>query len=101
MNNKKNSRTLIIILAVISIGLLIFYAVSTIGTGSGGSDDMNGVANYGSEDSDSSQNGSFGGVTVVSGSDGIYTVTDDGTLEMDSIPNGSETPAGTASNSDS
>lgn len=89
MKNKGLVKTVIIILAVISIALMAFYAVKKLGdtSPSTGALTQGDIANYGQEESvdNSSSMDTDSYFTPTSGSD--ILISDNGTVEMDSIPN--------------
>lgn len=90
------TRLVIVLLAVICIVLVAVYITSTLSCGSAPSappSALDEIAGYGSQEEVGYQQ-DYGTAQVVSGSDGIYTVTDDATIEMDSIPNDAAPPSG-------
>lgn len=86
MKNQGLTKTIIIILAVVCIGLIALYAVKNLGddSPSTGAMTQGDIANYGQEESvDNSGGDTY--FTPSSGSD--ILISDNGTVEMDSIPN--------------
>lgn len=89
MKNKGLVKTVIIILAVVSIALMVLYAVKQLGddSPSTGALTQGDIANYGQEESldNSSSLNDDSYFTPTSGGD--ILISDNGTVEMDSIPN--------------
>lgn len=89
MKNQGLIKTLIIILAVVCVALIAFYAVKNLGdmTPDTGALTQNDIANYGQDDGsdDADSIGTDSYFTPSSGSD--ILISDNGTVEMDSIPN--------------
>jgi len=85
MNNRSNpqtGKTLIVILAVISIILLAYYAYGQL-------------APAGADQSGNDTDYDAGSTETVVASDSDYIIADDNTMEMDSIPNDAGVPSDT------
>ena len=88
MNNPGMMKTIIAILAVISIGLFVLLTVRALNPSDESPINTADVAGYGMEEEEREETGEL----IESANGNFYSVEDSGTMEMDSIPNDAGAP---------